>query len=171
MFSCDQILFIATGGTIDKQVVGDTLDFTQSSVRNMLKQARFQVPYEVDIIMLIDSLNMDDRHRCKILDVCKRAKERRIVITHGTDTMVETAHSLSLNKESLSNKTICLTGAMLPFVFNHSDALFNLGMASAAVQTLPCGVYIVLNGAIFMANNVKKNKAAGRFEEIKGELK
>jgi L-asparaginase len=99
-----------------------------------------------------------------IVDQCRKAKETRIVITHGTDTMETTARVLG---EEIQNKTIVLTGAMVPYKFGSSDGLFNLGSALAFAQTLPPGVYIAMNGRYFLWNNVKKNKKMGEFEELK----
>jgi L-asparaginase len=111
---------------------------------------------------MIDSLDMTEEDRQIILEYCKRTKEDKIVITHGTDTMVETAKELS----KIKDKTIILTGAMIPYQFGSSDGLFNLGAALAFVQTLPHGVYIAMNGKYFNGDNVKKNTDIGEFEEI-----
>jgi L-asparaginase len=113
--------------------------------------------------MMIDSLDMSDKDRERIVAHCRDCPERHIVITHGTDTMVETSHALA---HGVSGKTIVLTGAMVPYAFGSSDGLFNLGSALAFVQTLPAGVYIVMNGRCFSWDNVRKNKQAGLFESL-----
>lgn len=120
---------------------------------------------------MIDSLDMTDEDRKVILENCKKTTEDRIVITHGTDTMIETAKVLASEvkdeQSSLSDKTIVLTGAMIPYKFGSSDALFNIGSALSFVQILPHGIYIAMNGKYFNWNNVRKNKDIGEFEEIK----
>jgi L-asparaginase len=113
--------------------------------------------------MMIDSLDMTDEDRDIIIRACKRCKEDKIVITHGTDTMVKTAKILESQKIP---KTIVLTGAMIPIKFGSSDGFFNLGSALAFAQSLPNGVYVVMNGKYFQANNVTKNKKTGFFEEL-----
>jgi L-asparaginase len=113
--------------------------------------------------MLKDSLFMDEQDRQKILEKCLECDEQQIVITHGTDTMAETAGVLG---PELAHKTVVLVGAMIPFTFRDSDAVFNMGFALGAVQTLPRGVYIAMNAQIFMWNNVRKNKQSGVFEKI-----
>jgi L-asparaginase len=113
---------------------------------------------------MVDSLDMVDADRKIIMSNCKKTKDERIIITHGTDTMVETATYLARNM-GINNKTIVLTGAMVPYKFGSSDGLFNLGSAVAFVQILPPGIYIVMNGRYFAWNNVRKNKQVGEFEE------
>jgi L-asparaginase len=113
--------------------------------------------------MMVDSLEMSHADRNLIVDHCKNAKEDRIIITHGTDTMEVTAQVLG---QLIKEKTIVLTGAMIPYKFGSSDGLFNLGSALAFVQTLPAGVYIAMNGRYFHWNNVRKNKKTGEFEEV-----
>ena len=158
-------LFI-TGGTIDKQYnpLNGELVFVKTHLSEMLEQAKNKIDVEQEFVMLKDSLDMDDNDRAMILEKCKVAKEEKILITHGTDTMVETAQVLG---KSISNKTIVLTGAMVPFSFGKTDALFNLGTAIAAVQVLSSGVFITMNGKIFSWDNVRKNKEIGEFENIK----
>jgi len=112
---------------------------------------------------MIDSLNMTEADRKKILHECQTSLEDKILITHGTDTMTETAKLLG---QHIKDKTIILTGAMIPYAFGSSDGLFNLGSALAFLQTLPAGVYISMNGKYFHWNNVRKNKDVGLFEEI-----
>jgi L-asparaginase len=123
---------------------------------------RCSVPIELELNQLIDSLDMHTANRLKVLESCRRAPEERIVITHGTDTMVETAGVLG---EAGLAKTIVLTGAMVPYVFSGSDAVFNLGCAVTAVQLLPHGVFIAMNGRVFAWDKVRKNKELGVFEE------
>jgi len=158
-------LFI-TGGTIDKQYnpLNGELVFVKTHLLEMLERAKNKVDIEPEVLMLKDSLYMDDNDRAMILEKCKTAKEEKILITHGTDTMVETAQVLG---KGISNKTIVLLGAMVPFSFGQSDALFNLGTAIAAVQILSKGIFIAMNGKIFPWDNVRKNKEIGEFENIK----
>jgi L-asparaginase len=130
----------------------------------MLKLARSKLKIDISTLMMIDSLDMTDADRKIILEKCKKTKEDKILITHGTDTMIETAKVLA---SSIKNKTIVLTGAMIPYKFGSSDGLFNLGSSLAFVQTLPQGVYVSMNGKYFRWDNIKKNKQTGMFEEIK----
>lgn len=156
---------IATGGTLDKhydEITGQ-LGFTNSHLPQMLQQARITAPYELEILPLLDSLDMQDADRQRILASCKHATESSIIITHGTDTMRETAEVLG---KSALPKTIVLTGAMIPHSVVNSDAMFNLGFACSAAQTLPNGVYVVMNGQVFMWGRVKKNRKAGQFEAV-----
>lgn len=157
------IKLIVTGGTIDKiyDESNGELTFSQTHIQEMLDQARCKVPVAISHLMLIDSLDMEDNDRTAILEECARANESRIVITHGTDTMVETAGVLG---QAIKDKTIVLLGAMIPFSLKNSDALFNLGSAITAVQCLEHGVYITMNGRIFTWDDVKKNKKEGIFE-------
>jgi L-asparaginase len=129
----------------------------------MLQLGRSRLSVDINTLMLIDSLEMDRSHREKILAVCTKTTAEKIVITHGTDTMVDTATFLA--KENLQ-KTIVLTGAMIPYQFGSSDGLFNLGSSLAFVQTLPLGVYISINGKYFSWNNVQKNTNIGEFENL-----
>ena len=158
-------LFI-TGGTIDKQYnpLNGELIFGKTHLSEMLEQTKNKVDIEPEVLMLKDSLDMNEDDRAMILEKCKTAKEEKILITHGTDTMVETAQALG---KSISNKTIVLTGAMVPFSFGKTDALFNLGAAIVAVQILSNGVFIAMDGKIFPWNNVRKNKEIGEFENVK----
>ncbi len=159
------IKFLITGGTIDKrynELNGD-LVFTQSCVGDMLKQGRVTADVSLETVMLKDSLDMGDEDRRTILHACLAADEPHIVITHGTDTMVETARVLA---DAIHDKTIVLLGAMIPYVFEYSDALFNLGCAVSAVQTLGTGVYITMNGNVFDHGKVTKNTAVGQFQNI-----
>ncbi|MCX7983690.1 MAG: asparaginase [Bacteroidetes bacterium] len=160
------ILILVTGGTFDKEYneLDGTLFFQNTHVTEMLQLGRNKVDVKVRTLMLIDSLEMTEIHRQLIVDECRRAKEDRIVITHGTDTMDCTAHTLG--KANLP-KTIVLTGAMVPYKFGSSDGLFNLGSALAFAQVLPQGVYIAMNGRYFTWDNVRKNKRTGIFEELR----
>jgi L-asparaginase len=159
------IKLIITGGTIDKiyDESNGELTFSDTHIKQMLDQARCEVPVSIKNLMLIDSLDMVDKDRKVILNECKNSKESKIIITHGTDTMVETAKILG---EHIQDKSIVLLGAMIPFSLNASDALFNIGCAINAVQCLQPGVYITMNGKIFTWDNVKKNKEKGIFENI-----
>ncbi len=157
------IKLLITGGTIDKQYdeLNGKLIFTQSGIGDMLTQGRTRLELSLETVMLKDSLDLDDNDRQKILASCLTCDESRIVITHGTDTMVETSQVLAAG---IKDKTIVLLGAMVPYQFKNSDALFNLGCAIAAVQTLGNGVYITMNGKVFNYDEVVKNKEAGEFQ-------
>lgn len=156
-------VFVA-GGTFDKEYdeLTGTLHFRDTHLPEMLRRGRSMLDIQIEVLMMIDSLAMHHSHRQQIIDACRRVPESRIVITHGTDTMVETA--LTLNG-MVPQKTIVLTGAMVPYAFGSSDGLFNLGSALSFVQTLPEGVYIAMNGRYFIAGHVAKNREAGVFEE------
>jgi L-asparaginase len=121
----------------------------------------------ITTLMMIDSLEMTDGHRAEIVDRCRAADERRILITHGTDTMIETARTLAEGLAAIGDKTIVLTGAMVPYAFGSSDGLFNLGSALSFVQVLPAGVYVAMNGRCFEWNRVRKNRDTGIFEELR----
>ncbi len=157
-------LFI-TGGTFDKEYdeIHGRLYFQNSHLPEMLTLGRCRLPIEVRTLMMIDSLEMSDADRDLIVEQCRAAHERRIVITHGTDTMAETARALAARN---TEKTIVLTGAMIPYKFGSSDGFFNLGSALAFAQTLPAGVYVAMNGRIFDADRVRKNRDTGIFEEV-----
>ncbi len=160
------VKIFVTGGTFDKEYneLDGRLFFKDTHLPEMLKLGRCKVPVEIRTLMLVDSLEMTDADRQLIIDQCKKAKEARIVITHGTDTMEVTAQVLG---KAVINKTIVLTGAMVPYKFGSSDGLFNLGSALAYAETLPVGVYVAMNGRYFTWDNVKKNKKAGEFEELR----
>ncbi|NHZ85020.1 MAG: asparaginase, partial [Planctomycetia bacterium] len=134
-----------------------------SHVQNMLELGRSRLDLNIRTLMMIDSCDMTVEDREIILNNCEKAPEKKIIVTHGTDTMVQTAKILA---NSIKDKTIILTGAMIPYTFGSSDGLFNLGSAIAFVQTLPVGIYIAMNGRYFKWNNVRKNKKIGEFEEI-----
>ncbi len=161
------IRIFVTGGTFDKEYneLDGTLFFKDTHLHEMLKLGRSNVPVEIRTLMMIDSLEMTDADRASIVENCRKAREERILITHGTDTMETTAKALG--SAALQNKTIVLTGAMIPYKFGSSDGLFNLGSALAFVQTLPAGVYIAMNGKYFTWDNVRKNRKTGQFEEVK----
>lgn len=159
------IRIFVTGGTFDKEYdeLTGQLFFKDTHLSEILNLGRCELELKITTLMMIDSLNMTDSDRKNILENCKKAEEDKIVITHGTDTMVETAKTLA---KKIKNKTIVLTGAMIPFKFGCSDGLFNLGCALAFVQVLPPGVYITMNGKHFDWDNVIKNKKTGKFEEL-----
>jgi L-asparaginase len=163
-----KIRVLITGGTFDKEYneLSGELFFKDTHVREMLRLGRCQLDLEMRLLMMIDSIEMTDAHREVILQTCTDYSDERVVITHGTDTMAETARYLG---ERVRDQTIVLTGAMVPYTFGSSDGLFNLGSALAFVQTLPHGVYVVMNGRAFDWNNVRKNRTTGRFEETAGE--
>lgn len=158
------IRIIITGGTFDKHYdeIRGSLTFKDSHLPEILKFVRCSVPIELELNQLIDSLDMHTSNRLRVLESCRRASEERIVITHGTDTMVETAAVLG---EAGLAKTVILTGAMVPYIFNNSDAVFNLGCAVTAVQLVPRGVFIAMNGRLFEWDRVRKNRELGVFEE------
>ena len=160
------IKIFITGGTFDKEyneLIG-ALAFKDTHIKEVLKLGRSKIDVEITTLMMIDSLDMTDTERDIIVQNCNRTKEKQIVITHGTDTMPETAKALAQN---VKDKTIVLTGAMIPYAFGSSDGLFNLGSALAFAQSLPAGIYIAMNGRIFDWDNVRKNKQAGEFETIR----
>jgi len=159
------IRIFITGGTFDKEYneLNGQLYFKDTHLKELLEMGRNKVPVVIETLMMIDSLEMKDSHREMIVEKCADCPEHQIVITHGTDTMAETAKWLASN---IQDKTIVLTGAMIPIKFGSSDGLFNLGSAFAFVQSLPNGVYIAMNGRFFHWNNVRKNKDTGRFEEL-----
>ena len=159
------IRLLITGGTFDKEYdeLHGRLFFKDTHVPEMLKLGRCHLDVAVRTIMMVDSLEMSDADRQAILANCQQATESRIVITHGTDTMVETARVLAAAGDQ---KTIVLTGAMVPYAFGSSDGLFNLGSALSFVQVLPPGVYLAMNGRCFPWDRVRKNTALGVFEEV-----
>ena len=161
----DLIRLFVTGGTFDKEYDerNGSLYFKDTHLRDMLKLGRCLLNVEIRTLMMIDSLDMDDEDREVILGQCRKCDRDRIVITHGTDTMETTARLLGKN---ITDKTIVLTGAMIPYAFGSSDGLFNLGSALAFAQGLPAGVYIAMNGRCFAWDNVRKNRDAGIFEEL-----
>ena len=159
------IKILVTGGTFDKEYdeLEGKLFFKDTHIQEMLEVGRCKLPIKIRTLMMIDSMDMTDNDRKIIIDHCKRTEEDKIVITHGTDTLVKTAKELS---KEIDNKTIIVTGAMIPYKFGSSDGLFNLGSSLAFVQTLPYGVYVSMNGKYFQPDKVRKNRDTGRFEEI-----
>ena len=159
------VRILVTGGTFDKEYdeLQGVLYFLHSHVEEMLRRGRCHLDVAVEELMMIDSLDMTPSHRAAIVNACRTCAESQIVITHGTDTMVETAHALAAD---VPGKTIVLTGAMIPYAFGSSDGLFNLGSALSFVQTLVPGVYVAMNGRCFAWNNVRKNRTVGVFEAI-----
>lgn len=159
------VRIFVTGGTFDKEYneLNGQLFFKDTHIQEILKLGRCKVDMSIRTLMLVDSLEMTDTDRSIIVESCKRAEEERIVITHGTDTMTITAKVLA---ENITDKTIVITGAMIPYKFGSSDGLFNLGSALAFAQTLPHGVYVAMNGRYFNWDNVKKNRQTGFFEEM-----
>ncbi|MBM3462617.1 MAG: asparaginase [Armatimonadetes bacterium] len=159
------VRIFVTGGTFDKEYneLNGALYFQDTHLPEMLRLGRCKIEVGVRTLMMVDSLDMTDADRDLIRDACARCEENQIVVTHGTDTMEITARHLG---ESLREKTIVLTGAMVPYKFGSSDGLFNLGSALAFVQTLPPGVYIAMNGRCFRWNCVRKDRKTGVFEEV-----
>ena len=159
------VRILVTGGTFDREydeITGE-LYFKDTHMREILELGRSKLGVKIQTLMLIDSLDMTDEDRATILDNCKRVNEDQIVITHGTDTMAQTAKVLA---EAGLDKTIVLTGAMIPYKFGSSDGLFNCGGALAFAQALPSGVYVAMNGRYFDWDKVEKNKKTGTFEDI-----
>ncbi|MCK5896457.1 MAG: asparaginase [Cocleimonas sp.] len=163
MIATSPIKLLVTGGTIDKRYneLNGELLLTRTHLPEMLAQSRCRVDIRSETVLLKDSLDLLVSDREAILQACQRCEESLIVITHGTDTMTHTAEHLAAQ---IKDKTIVLLGAMIPYVFKQSDSLFNLGTAIAAVQCLPAGVYITMNGKIFSWDQVAKNKQEGVFE-------
>ena len=159
------IRIFITGGTFDKEYneLNGQLYFKDTHINELLKLGRCRVDVDIRTLMMVDSLEMTDDDRQLIARQCQNSDEDKIIITHGTDTMSETAAVLA---KKTTNKTIVLTGAMIPYKFGSSDGLFNLGSALAFVQALPNGVYVAMNGRYFTWGNVRKNKQTGGFEEI-----
>jgi L-asparaginase len=160
-----RVRILATGGTFDKEYneLDGRLFFRRTHLPEMLRLGRCRLPVVVETLMMIDSLDMTLADRKRILAACRKAKEKRLVVTHGTDTMVETAKVLG---REAWDKTIVLTGAMVPYKFGSSDGLFNLGSALSFAQALPPGVFVAMNGRVFPWDGVKKNRAKGEFEPV-----
>ncbi len=161
MSSTNQILILTTGGTIDKVYFDAKSDYQvgESVLDDLLKKAHVQYPYRIQSLLRKDSLELNDEDRNTIRDAILTSPESQIVITHGTDTMTETAKVLA----GIPDKTIVLTGALAPARFAESDATFNVGMAFSAAQALSTGVYIVMNGEVFDGARVVKDRAQNRF--------
>jgi L-asparaginase len=163
-----RIRILVTGGTFDKEYdeLSGRLFFRETHVPEMLRRGRARLDLAIETVLMIDSLDMDDAQRAAIVERCRGSEERAIVITHGTDTMVETATAIAA--AALADRTIVLTGAMVPYAFGSSDGLFNLGSALSFVQALPSGVYIAMNGQAFSWDECRKDRDRGVFERIPG---
>jgi len=159
------IKIFATGGTFDKEFneINGELYFKKTNLFELLELGRSQVDLKIETLMMVDSLQMTNTERQYILEKCKEEKTDKIIITHGTDTMVKTAEFVA---KHIKDKIIILTGAMIPIKFGSSDGLFNLGSALSFAQVLDPGVYITMNGQYFYWDNVRKNKKLGIFERI-----
>ncbi len=159
------IRIFVTGGTFDKEYdeIRGALQFRNSHLQEMLDMGRCRLEVRVTTLMLVDSLEMTDDDRAAIVAACRACRESRIVITHGTDTMVQTAGAVAA---SVPEKTIVLTGAMIPIAFGSSDGLFNLGSALSFVQVLSPGTYLAMNGRYFPWDGVRKNRESGVFEAL-----
>ncbi len=160
-----QIRVFVTGGTFDKEYdeLTGRLFFKDTHVPEMLRRGRSRIDVGVRTLMMIDSLEMTEADRAAIVEACRACAEDRIVVTHGTDTMAETARTLLA---AGLGKTVILTGAMIPYAFGSSDGLFNLGSALSFAQALPPGVYVAMNGRVFAGDRVRKNRESGVFEEL-----
>jgi L-asparaginase len=160
------IRIFITGGTFDKEYneLNGQLYFKDTHMSDLLEMGRNKAEVEIRTLMMVDSLEMTNEDRDLIVHQCNNCDEDKIIITHGTDTMADTAKILA---KQVKDKTVVLTGAMIPIKFGSSDGLFNLGSALAFAQSLPHGVYVAMNGRYFTADNVRKNKETGVFEEIK----
>jgi L-asparaginase len=163
----DPVRVFVTGGTFDKEYneLTGSLFFKDTHLPEMLRLGRSRVAVSISTLMMIDSLDMTDVDRARVVEECGRAPETRILITHGTDTMVDTAAALA-HAPTCSGKTVVLTGAMIPYAFGSSDGLFNLGSALSFVQALSPGVYIAMNGRCFDWDHVQKNRGTGTFETV-----
>ncbi len=160
------IRILVTGGTFDKEYdeVRGRLFFKNTHVEEMLTKGRSRVAVAIETLMMIDSLDMTEADRARVVDRCRQCQEARLVITHGTDTMVDTARAIAA--AALTDKTVVLTGAMIPYAFGSSDGLFNLGSALSFAQVLPPGVYVAMNGEHFRWDEVRKNRDAAVFERV-----
>jgi len=159
-----KIKIYTTGGTIDK-IYFDQMshyEIGDSTVAEILAEANVSVPFEIESVFKKDSLNITDADRHLLLEKIRADGYRRVLVTHGTDTMPETACLLA----TLPHTTVVLTGAMAPSRFRVSDAVFNIGCAVAAVQVLPPGAYIAMNGRLFDPRRIRKNRDLNRFETI-----
>ena len=158
------MLILTTGGTIDKVYFDASSEYEvgEPTVPHVFREAAVTVDWRIESLFRKDSLELTDDDRTAIRHACEEAPENRILITHGTDTMCQTAAALA----GLTGKTIGLTGALAPARFRITDAIFNLGLALGAVQALPGGVYIAMNGTVFPAGTVRKNHELGRFEAV-----
>lgn len=162
----EKIQVFVTGGTFDKDYnyINGKLFFKNTHLDDMLDRGRCTLNIDLKTLMMLDSLEMTDKDRAFLVSECKATSASKIVMTHGTDTMVKTATYFANAK---MDKTIVLTGAMIPYAFgSSSDGFFNLGSALAFAQTLPSGVYVCMNGKYFDYNKVKKNYETGYFEAV-----
>jgi L-asparaginase len=161
-----KIRILVTGGTFDKEYdeLTGRLFFQETHVAEMLRRGRCRLDVTIETVMMIDSLDLDQAGRTRIVERARDSEETAIIVTHGTDTMVQTGRVLA--GAALDRKTIVLTGAMVPYAFGSSDGLFNLGSALSFVQVLPPGVYVAMNGQHFPWNAVRKNTATGCFEVV-----
>jgi L-asparaginase len=162
---------LVTGGTFDKTYdeIHGVLSFRETHLPQMLRLGRSRVDVAIQTLMMIDSLDMTDADRAAIVRASTECDESCIVITHGTDTMVETAQAIAAARgrdAGLAEKTVVLTGAMVPYAFGSSDGLFNLGSALSFAQVLPPGVYVAMNGQHFAWDKVRKNRETGVFEAV-----
>ena len=159
------IKIFATGGTFDKEFneISGELYFNETHIYDLLKLGRSQLDVKIETLMMIDSLKMAKEDRKFIINKCQKEKTDKIIIMHGTDTMVDTAQLIAA---TIEDKTIILTGAMIPIKFGSSDGLFNLGSALSFIQVINPGIYITMNGRYFKYDNVYKNKKLGIFEKI-----
>jgi len=159
------IRILVTGGTFDKEYdeITGSLSFKESHIADMLERGRCRLDVAIEVLMMRDSLELTDADRTRIANAAAACAEPRVVITRGTDTMVDTPRVLAA---TVPGKTIVLTGAMIPWAFGSSDGLFNLGSALSFAQALPAGVYVAMNGQLFAWDNVRKNRALGVFEAI-----
>ena len=164
LFDMSGVLIVVTGGTFDKEYNEKTgqLYFKDTHLAEMLRLGRCRVDVTIRTVMMVDSLEMTAADRALIVQNCLQSDEDRIVITHGTDTMVDTAAEIA---GAVTGKTVVLTGAMIPYAFGSSDGLFNLGSALSFAQALSSGVYIAMNGKCFAWDRVRKNRERGEFEE------
>jgi len=160
----EPVRVFVTGGTFDKEYdeLHGRLYFKDTHLPEMLKLARSRLEVRVQTLMMIDSLDMKDADRREVVESCRTCPEERIVVTHGTDTMAETARAIL---GAGLPKTVVLTGAMIPYAFGSSDGLFNLGSALSFAQVLPHGVWVAMNGRVFQGGRVRKNRETGVFEE------
>jgi L-asparaginase len=162
------IQVFVTGGTFDKEynLITGELYFKDTHLNDMFERGRCTLAIDVKTLMMVDSMEMTPEDRDIIAHNCKKTSSKRIIVTHGTDTMADTAKHLAMAK--IKGKTIVLTGAMIPYAFgSSSDGFFNLGSALAFAQVLPSGVYVVMNGRFFDWDTVRKNKETGNFVEMK----
>lgn len=159
------LTILVTGGTFDKEYdeIGGRLYFRETHVPDMLRRGRSRIDVDVQTLMMMDSLDMTPDDRARVVERCRQLTATRIVVTHGTDTMVQTAETLA---KAIADKTIVLTGAMIPYAFGSSDGLFNLGSALSFAQVLPSGVYVAMNGRCFDWHAVRKNRETGYFEVV-----